>query len=205
MKLKHCMLVVIAMNLTACSGYDLGFFGPDENPNNYYHTKQADYVPDESINGYASGSEGAGPGVDPPPSHKFVPPPPSYHFATSDSPPRQDSVDGEWIQKQNQTAYTIQLPDDTDPSRVAATLQELPKTGHTTQYRYQDGGQTKYSGTLGSYPSKAAAEAAMQSLPDNVRGSAHVTQWQEIKSKVGQPTSSSITLPTTEADRPTRE
>lgn len=186
--LRMLMLIVLAALLSACSWS--GWFSPNyqsnrngSSGNNYYHPY--DYGTD-TAHSYKR---------DAPRSRPFRPPAPSYHFAVTPTPQKHTTVDKDWIHSQHGTGYTIQVADDNDPSRVADVLHKAPKTGRMTQYKYKDGETTRYGGTVGSYATKEEAEQAMQRLPETMRGTATVQQWDGIQSKVNKAPPSTIPLP----------
>jgi septal ring-binding cell division protein DamX len=168
-------LSLLALALTACNPWNT----QTANSEYYYQLPTEEPIPMQSTN-YSQNS-------DAPTNLHFTVPPRSYNFATTDSPVRHSERDYEWIKNQQSNNYTIQLGEAPDPTTVASTVQEIPKTGHTTTYRYQQNGQTVYGGTLGSYASQEEAQAALQQLPPEVQGTAKIQQWDHIKDKLAKP------------------
>lgn len=111
--------------------------------------------------------------------------PETYHVGSSHNPTSFKSIDKSWASQQNPNTYTIELANGEKASGVANTLQKAPKSERRAQIKYQQGGKTYYKGVYGTYPSKEAAQKALQSLPEDVRGSASVESWGSVQSTTG--------------------
>ena len=121
--------------------------------------------------------------------HKVVLPP-SYYLAEG-TPVSHESSDTAWVDKQDSTGYTIQLASGGSAPAVAQTLQSAPKNARMAQVKYDANGQPAYVGIYGTYPTQAAAQAALDKLPKNLQSTADVQSWSTIQEKVASSSSSS--------------
>jgi hypothetical protein len=168
--IKHSTIIISLLALCACSNY-----GP---------TALSDYQThiDQSTDLYPEGYENAGSYADYPAAKQPVAVPESYHVSHYRAPVRPQDADKQWVSSQDATHYTIELADDEKPASVANTLLSVPKTDRGAEVRYQQGDKTFYKGVYGSYPSKEAAEQALNNLPNDVKAKAQVKDWGNIQS-----------------------
>jgi hypothetical protein len=109
----------------------------------------------------------------------------SYHLSNGSGPVPASERDIEWINQQQPGHYTIQMMTDTKREAVAKTLLKSPKAGgRAAEFEHRDGQQTEYTGVYGTFESRQAAEEAMSKLPDDLKHSAKVEQWQNVQTKV---------------------
>ncbi|WP_419418862.1 SPOR domain-containing protein [Legionella sp. D16C41] len=110
--------------------------------------------------------------------------PESYHVGAYHSPTRAKDRDKSWVSSQNPQGYTIELADDEKPAQVAKKLYLAPKNDRMAEIKYQRDGKAYYKGVYGSYPSKEAAENALNNLPADLKQNAGVKDWGSIQSSV---------------------
>ena len=107
--------------------------------------------------------------------------PETYHVGAYHSPTPSKDVDAHWVNTQNPQGYTIELADGDKASEVANTMQKTPKSERTAELKYQHEGKTHYKGVYGSYPSRDAAEKALNALPPDVKQNAGITTWDRVQ------------------------
>lgn len=105
-----------------------------------------------------------------------------YHLSQGATPTSHKHRDREWIYQQNQQHYTIEVGSGDKASSVAKKIHKSPRTGGSAQFRHKRGNQTVYTGVVGSYKSREDAEKALNSLPEEVRGTAKVRNWGRVQS-----------------------
>jgi len=179
---------VLALSLSSCQYFgDSGSGSQHAQNNNVYDYPPIPYQPE----GAALSSEAS------PPRPKPVTIPKSYYLA-SGTPVAHDTIDEDWVSGQSPNGYTIQLANDEKPSVVAKTLANTPKNARTAQVRYQKDNQTLYMGIYGSYVDKAAAEAALNKLPPDIKEKASIEPWSKVQEEtqpVKDPNTPESTLP----------
>ncbi|HVT62916.1 MAG TPA: SPOR domain-containing protein [Legionellaceae bacterium] len=113
-------------------------------------------------------------------TQKTVVVPQSYHLSVG-NPIASKDEDKQWVASQNPNGYTIQIANDSKPAPVANKLQQVPKTERSAEVKSQSG---TYLGLYGSYPSREAAEAQRNLLPEHVKDQAQIKEWQSIQSEM---------------------
>lgn len=112
--------------------------------------------------------------------------PDSYHVSAAHRPATSKSVDQQWVSTQSATGYTIEVADSDKPASVANVLMKVPKTERQAEIKVRQGEKVLYKGLYGTYPSKEAAEQALQALPADVKGAAKVTSWGSVQGMAGE-------------------
>lgn len=171
--IKYAGLVVSICTLCACSSF---------NPNGY--TNYQTYT-EHGTDLYPEGYENTANYADYPGSKQPVSVPESYHVSAYHAPVKPKDVDQQWVGSQNANGYTIEVAEGDQPADVARTLLKVPKTERQAEIKYQQGDKTYYKGVYGSYPSKEAAESALQKLPDDVKPSARIKSWGSVQGSMG--------------------
>ena len=170
--IKHIGAFISLCSLCACSSFNSGTYSNNPPIQSY---------PDTSL--YPEGYENTGGDPDPQ-AINLVSVPESYHLGAYHPPAKHTDVDSQWVNSQNSTAYTIAVAQDTKASSVANTLLTVPKNERMAEIKYQQGSETVYKGIYGSYPTKEAAEQALNALPDNIKQQAHIESWDGIQKSV---------------------
>lgn len=106
--------------------------------------------------------------------------PDSYHVS-SGKPPASKDLDKNWINNQNPSSYTIELANDNKPSKVAGVLYKAPKNERSAEVKTNNG---NYKGVYGSYPSYEAAQEKLNSLPENIKNNAKITNWNNVQKDI---------------------
>jgi hypothetical protein len=128
---------------------------------------------DTSFDAYRSNAE---------PSRSGVVVPQSYHVGgITNTPPVAKDEDKRWVASQNPNDYTIVINKDSKPSKVANTLQKMPKNEPSVEVRSRSGA---YIGLHGNYSNREAAEAQLNNLPPDVKGQAQVKKWDSVQSDI---------------------
>lgn len=173
-KLKFIISVLGAISLTGCMNYE------DSYPTAYetYAYDNTQFYPtvDYRMANYGSDSQpyrGQGSGN--------VVVPDSYHVGESHSPVSFKDRDKNWVRSQNPQAYTIEVADNPKASQVAQKLYKAPKNDRRAQVKYYRNGQAYYKGVYGSYDSPEAAQKALDSLPQEIKQGAGVTNWRNVQ------------------------
>lgn len=110
--------------------------------------------------------------------------PDSYHVGTTHSPTRAKDIDKRWVNEQNPQGYTILIADDERAATVAKKLYLLPKKDRMAEVKYQRNGKNYYQGVYGSYNSQQDAQAALDSLPPEIKQQAGVKAWNSVQSNL---------------------
>lgn len=168
--IKYVGIVVSICTLCACSS-----FNPNGNTNDQTYT---DHGTDLYPEGYENTSSY-------PSSKQPVYVPESYHVSAYHSPAKPKDVDQQWVGSQNANDYTIEVAEGDQPANVAKTLLKVPKTERQAEVKYQQGDKTFYKGVYGSYPTKEAAEQALQKLPYDVKPNAQIKSWGSVQGNMG--------------------
>ena len=124
--------------------------------------------------------------TEPPQTSSTVEVPETYHVSASHSPTPHTDVDREWINSQNAQGYTIELADGDKASQVAGALYKAPKNERTAEVKYQHDGKTYYKGLYGTYPSREAAQQALDALPADAKPNAGIKTWGNVQSGVNK-------------------
>lgn len=103
----------------------------------------------------------------------------SYHFSRQGGPRRHKDRDLDWANNQPNNNYTIQIAPGENAASVAKLLHKGPKSKRRAQIKLKSG--SGYTGLVGSYGSKAEAEAALKSLPAEIKSKANIEQWDDVK------------------------
>jgi len=103
--------------------------------------------------------------------------PQSYHVGMG-HPESSKHADKNWVDTQNPQGYTIELANSDKASRVANVLYKAPKTERTAEVKAYNG---SYKGLYGSYPTYEAAQAQLNSLPDDLKQNADIKTWSNIQ------------------------
>lgn len=106
---------------------------------------------------------------------------PGYHLSQSSTPVGHGDRDKSWVNGQDPNAYTIEVARGASPADAAKALHQSPKTQRGAQLIYQENGQRRSTAVYGSYKTKEEADAALSSLPADVKGSARVSNWSEVQ------------------------
>lgn len=170
--IKYAGIIAAICTLCACSSF---------NPNGY--TNYQTYK-ENGTDLYPEGYENTSYYPDYPPSKRPVFIPESYHVSTLHAPTKSKDVDHQWVSTQNNNGYTIEVAESTEAATVAKTLMKMPKTERQAEVKYQIGNNTFYKGIYGSYPTRSAAEAALQQLPGDVKSNAKITSWGSVQSLI---------------------
>ncbi len=108
--------------------------------------------------------------------------PDSYHMGYG-HPTSAKDMDKNWVKGQNPNSYTIELANDSKPSKVAGILYKAPKNERSAEIRTNKG---SYTGVYGTYPSYEAAKAKLESLPEDVKQNANIKTWGNIQSETNE-------------------
>lgn len=171
--IKYLGIVMSICTLSACSSF---------NPNGY--TNYQTYT-DHGTDLYPEGYENTSNYSDYPAPKQPVFVPESYHVSAYHAPVKPKDVDKQWVGSQNADGYTIEVAEGEQPANVAKALLKVPKTERQAEIKYQQGDKTYYKGVYGSYPTKEAAEQALQKLPDNVKSAAQIKSWGSVQGNMG--------------------
>lgn len=159
------------LSLSACIGdgtsNDLYFW--DSAPSDYSAQMYPENY-DSSFDDYRAQHE---------PSRVVVPQ--SYHLGIANTPTASKDEDKQWIDGQNPESYTIQIARDTKPASVANKLQKTPKNERSAEVKSQSG---TYIGVYGTYPTREAAEAKLNSLPAEIKDQAQIKNWHSVQNDV---------------------
>lgn len=180
--LKASKIIIISLSsiyISACS-----IDGTTSNFSNYgpsgFANSQMIYPDSYDSYNYQNQSGEYQQGV-PPSSPGNVVVPESYHVGATGRPPSAKDMDKGWVQKQNPSAYTIELANDSKPSRVAGVLYKTPKNERTAEIKTSNG---SYTGLYGSFSSYEAAQEKLRALPEDVRKNATIKSWGSVQSSV---------------------
>jgi septal ring-binding cell division protein DamX len=171
--LKYTGIIVSICTLCACSTY---------NPNGY--TNYQTYNDKQGTELYPEGYENTGHYADYP-SKQMVQVPESYHVSATHAPVKPKDADHQWVSSQSTSGYTIEVANGEKAAQVASTLLKVPKNERMAEVKYQQGDRTLYKGVYGSYPTKEAAQQAMEALPADVKSSAQIKSWGSVQNDVG--------------------
>lgn len=180
--LKASKIIIISLSslyISACS-----IDGTTSNFGNYgpYNFSNSQMIYPDSYDSYNSQyQQGQYPEGAPPRSSGAVVVPESYHVGVTGRPTSAKDMDKSWIEKQNPSSYTIELANDSKPSRVAGVLYKAPKNERSAEVRTNSGG---YTGVYGSYPTYEAAMQKLNSLPEDVKKDAKIKSWGSVQSSV---------------------
>ncbi len=81
----------------------------------------------------------------------------------------QRPVPQEWVKEQNPNFYTLQLASSTNAELIKKYFNENNLTGKAGYYKNKREGEDWYALVFGAYPSVAAANAAIATLPEDLR------------------------------------
>ncbi len=172
--IKYTSIFISICTLCACSTYNSPSGYPSYRPNMDHGTEL-----------YPEGYENTGNYADYPLQKQPVSVPESYHVSATHAPVKPKDIDHQWIRSQNASNYTIEVADGDKPANVANTMLKVPKNDRMAEVKYQQGDKTLYKGVYGSYPTKEAAEQALQQLPADVKSNAQIKSWSSVQSVVG--------------------
>jgi septal ring-binding cell division protein DamX len=91
------------------------------------------------------------------------------------------NVDVGWVQQQNPGSSTILIGSDSKPLPVSMALMQAPKDQRSAALKYEKNGQIYYSGVYGTYNDQNSAEQALQKLPENLRKTAKIVNWDAVQ------------------------
>ena len=114
-------------------------------------------------------------------SSKGVMVPETYHVSSIHGPTPVHDVDQDWVSQQNPNHYTIELAESSKASQVASVLSSAPKHARTAEIQTSKYGQTYYTGVYGTYASKDDAEAALNTLPQDIKRNANIESWSQVQ------------------------
>jgi SPOR domain len=107
-----------------------------------------------------------------------------YYLRDGQSPTSHQDRDRNWVTEQRSSHYTIELARGEKAADVASVLQKTPKNHRTAEVKRRVNDKTFYSGVYGTYKSKEEANAALANLPESVRGTAKVKDWNSMQKNV---------------------
>ena len=171
--IKRIGIIIITCSLSAC-----GAFYSNGSPN--YSTYN-----DHATELYPEGYENVGNYTDTSAGTNQVSVPESPHVSAYHPPTRPKDVDHQWVSSQNASDYTIEIAESDKAYSVASSLQKAPSTERKAEVKYQSGERTLYKGVYGTYPTREAAQQALQSLPADIQSDARIKSWSSIQGAVG--------------------
>jgi len=184
MKRSHLITAIIlgTLSLSGCEWTGGGYTAPYAYHNPMYNDSYYNPQIPGPTNDALPGTNGHRPYA-----RGFQAVPDSNQYAGKIAPEHHKSLDANWVNSQNPQGYTIELAHGEKPGEVAKQLTDTPKLERTAQVKYEKDGKTYYRGVYGTFPSREAAEAALQKLPADIRNKADINQWNDVQTNVTPP------------------
>ena len=172
-KTQLIALSLCAIGLTACN-----------KSNEYWGSKSSNRG--AAIQLYPDGYDNGGAYAPGDAETKQVVVPETYHVNETSPPQSFKSRDINWVSNQNPQGYTIELTSGEQASSVAATLQRAPKSERMAAIKVKQDGREVYQGIYGTFSSQEAAQAALNSLPEDLKQNARIKSWGSVQSEVSE-------------------